>query len=368
MKQLIGNPISTLTVLLSLSVYNLLAQSTTPTVGFVRTTAASGSDTIVAPQVLRPVELSAGVGSVISSGGQATLAISGATLTPNQFQYSAGSQPKTYFAKVTEGALKGSTFAVVSNTASEVVVNLDGLSVTGTDITGIEVRPYWTLNTLFPSSDKGVSFVESVGTLTTQRRTQILLPDTLGGGINRPPNRIFFFNPAVGDWVATTGMGTAAGDTTIGLNEYLILRNTGGTPPALTFTESGGVDLKDSSIYLATSSARSTDNYISVSRPLDYTLAQLGFDDSNFTPSLSLLSTGRKDTLFVINRTGSGVNRSPNAVYFRYNGSWYNAANTASPLDPTAVTIAAGSALIVRKATSDGFDDKVNNNANFVGN
>lgn len=368
MRRLVGNQISMLLILLSLSTYNLPAQVSTPVVGFVRTTAASGSDTIVAPQVLRPVELSAGVGSVVSAGGQATLTINGATLTPNQFQYSAGSQPKTYFAKVTEGALKGSTFAVVSNTASEVVVNLDGLSVTGTDITGIEVRPYWTLNTLFPSSDKGVSFVESVGTLSTQRRTQILLPDTLGGGVNRAPSRIYFFNPAVGDWVATTSTATAAGDTTIGLSEYLILRNTGGTPPSLVFTESGGVDLKDTSIYLATSSARATDNYISISRPIDYTLAQLGFDDSNFTSSVSTLSTGRRDTLFVINRTGTGVNRSPNSVYFRYNGAWYNAASTGAPLDPTSVTIPAGSALVVRKAISDGFDDKVNNNASFVGN
>ena len=116
-------------------------------VGYVKQTLAAGSDTIFAPQVQRPVEYTGTVSSVTASGDNATLVCPSASFSANGFQYVAITQPKTYFALVTAGTLTGTTFRVVSNGTGDVVVARDGLTVVSADITAIELRPYWTLNT-----------------------------------------------------------------------------------------------------------------------------------------------------------------------------------------------------------------------------
>ena len=204
--------------------------ATSDVVGYVNQTFAAGSDTILVPQLLRPVEFSGAVSSVSVAGNNATLVCPSATLTANSFQYVATTQPKTYFATVTSGTLTGSGFLVVSNGTGDITVALDGLTATSADITAIEVRPLWTLNTLFPPSDANISFTPSAGTTGGTRRTQILLPNFTGTGINRAPAGTFFFNPTLNDWVATTSVTTKAGDTPIVPSQYLIHRNTGGTP------------------------------------------------------------------------------------------------------------------------------------------
>ena len=61
--------------------------------------------------------------------------------------------------------------------------------------------------------------------------------------------------------------------------------------------------------------------------------------------------------------TGTGINRAPTKIYFKYAGAWYDAASTATAVDPT---IPAGSAVIVRKVTSDGSDKVLVNASNVV--
>lgn len=344
----------------------VFAQSTvsTPVVGFVKTAASPSSDTMIAPQVMRASELTSGVTSVTVSGDSLTaaLSLSGASLVVDQFKYAANVQPKTYFALVKSGNLAGAYFVIASNTGSEIVVNLDGLSLSNADVTSIEVRPFWTLNTLFPASEANVSFVPSTSTTTAGRRTQILIPDNQGTGSNRNPSKVYFYNNTLGDWVSTTATAVKAGDTIIDPVSYVILRNTGGTPPTLSVTAAGSVLTEKVSIYLATASNKSNDNYIAVPRASDYKLSELGFADGNFLQSTSKTTAGRRDTLLVIEKTGTGINRAPAKVYFKFGGAWYDASSTAVAVDPT---ISAGSALIVRKFTSDGFDKVLTNLSNF---
>ena len=348
---------------------NLSAQGTsnsvsTPVVGFVTTTLAAGSDTIIAPQVLRPSELSAAVSGVTSTATQATLALSGATLTANQFQYNATTQPNTYFALVTGGNLTGTYFLVSSNTTSEIIVNLDGLTASSADITSIEVRPCWTLSTLFPAEDAGKSFTPSADSSGAQRRTTILMPNFAGTGVNRASAATYFYNNAVGvqSWVSTTAVTTKAGDTAVLPGSYVILRNTGGTPVQLSFTHSGAVLASKLTSYLGTLTNASSDTLIALPRPTDYTLSQIGLTTNNFMPSSSSSGADRRDTLLVVSPTGTGVNRASSATYFLVSTNWYSTTATSTPTNNAVVP--AGSALIIRKFRSDGSDKVFDNNLN----
>jgi uncharacterized protein (TIGR02597 family) len=324
-------------------------------VGYVKINLAAASDTIVAPQVFRPAELSASVSGLSSAGSQATLRLSGVSLTNNQFVYNSSTQRKTYFVLVTTGNLAGTYFMVASNTTDSIIVNLDGLTVASADITAIEVRPCWTLNTLFPASDANLSFTPSDNHSPGARRTAINLPNLTGTGVNRASSATYFFNNtnAVQDWVSTASHSVKAGDTAILPGAYLVLRNTGGTPVNLSLTQTGTVFARPLSFYLGTAS-KANDNYLALPRPTDYTLAQLGIDNTSFLASGSTHVSQRRDLLFVISPTGSNINRSAAATYFRYNNDWYSTA-AASVVTNNAV-IPAGSAIIVRKFSSDGND------------
>ena len=189
--------------ILALAAMSVNAQTTVNSdiVGYTKLTLAAGSDTILAPQLQRPLAHTGAVGSVVTSGDNATLSCTGATFIANGFQYVANTQPKTYFVLVTAGTLTGTTFRVVSNGTGDLVVARDGLAVVSADITAIELRPYWTLNTMFPSADSGVSFTPSTGTTTVARRTQLVLPNFVAMGINRAPSTLYFYNPTLADWV-----------------------------------------------------------------------------------------------------------------------------------------------------------------------
>ena len=330
-------------------------------VGYVKQTFPAGSDTIFVPQLLRPVEFTGAVGSVSVSGDNATLACPSATFSANSFQYAATTQPKTYFVSVTSGNLTGTGFLVVSNGTGDITVALDGLTAVSADITGIEVRALWTLNTLFPSSDANASFTPSTGVNAATRRTQLVMPNFTGTGINRAASAVYFYNPTLSDWVATTATGTKAGDTPLLPSQYLIHRNTGGTPVVLSPTVVGSVFSKPGALYLGTLSSGANDNPVGLPRPTDYLLSECGFTDSNFIQSTGLNAATRRDTILVYSTTGSGVNRSASKVYFKYLNTWRDTTATATAVDPV---IPAGSAVIVRKYQSDGNDKIVINNLN----
>jgi len=350
----------------SLCLVNFAVSQTvsTPVVGFTTTTLTAGSDTIISPQVFRPTELTSVVSNVSSGASQAVLTLSGASLTANQFVYSSSTQPNTYFVLVTAGNLAGTYFMVASNDTSTITVNLDGLTAASADITSIEVRPCWTLKTLFPASDANVSFTPSASATAGNRRTTILFPNNTGTGINRAPSTTYFFNNAVGvqDWVTTAATTTKAGDTAILPGAYVIHRNTGGTPVNLSLTHTGAVFAQSLSYYIGTSASSANDNYISLPRPTDYTLNQLGLADSSFTQSTSKTAGGRRDLLLVVSTSGAGINRAPLATYFRFANDWYSTANTAVATNNA--VIPAGAAIVVRKVLSDGNDKVWNNTLN----
>ena len=133
------------------------------------------------------------------------------------------------------------------------------------------------------------------------------------------------------------------------------------TPVALNATLVGSLFSKHGAVYLATLATSANDNPIALVRPTDYKLSELGFDDTNFMQSTGTTTATRRDQILVYSTTGSGINRSPTAVYFKTGNTFR--ATTASTTAVDAV-VPAGSAVIVRKYQSDGNDRIVLNNLN----
>ena len=187
------------------------------------------------------------------------------------------------------------------------------------------------------------------------------MPNFNGTGINRAASAVYFYNPAVSDWVATTATGVKAGDTALVPSQYIIHRNTGGTPVELNATVVGSVFSKPGAVYLGTLTTSANDTPVGLARPTDYKLSEIGLDDTNFMQSTGTTTATRRDQVLVYSTTGSGINRSPTAVYFKTGNTWRATTASTTAVDPV---IPAGSAIIVRKYQSDGNDRIVMNNLN----
>ena len=128
-------------------------------VGLTTTSCLAKSDTYVSIPFTRPSEF---VGTVRSAGGN-TITING---TPgwsnNQFVYVPSSQPKHYYVLIGNGGTinpkEGHIYQVTGNGPNTLSVDATSDSLTGIVVnTQVTVIPYWTLATIFPASDAGVS-------------------------------------------------------------------------------------------------------------------------------------------------------------------------------------------------------------------
>ena len=359
------NLFAILTLGLSGGFLNAQTSSYSEVVGYVKDSFTTNSDTIVTLQVQRPSELTGAVSSVSDSGAASTLNLSSASLTANQFVYVSGTQPKTYYALVTAGTKAGSYFPVTANGTSSLTVDNLGVPLSGAGaVTSVEVRPYWTLGTVFPAADKNVSFVPSTSSSSTLRKTKIILPNNVATGINKSARATYFYrdDTGYGFWVSESALTTNANDTILNPDEYFTVRHN--TTASISLTASGSVLANAVTTYAGTSATAANDTLIGLPRTTDYKLSELGFTDNvNFVPSTSTAGTGRKDQILVISKTGTGFNRAASSTYYRYNGSWYVVGNS-SPLSDA--TIPAGSAIILRKIkTTDGADSVVVNQPNY---
>lgn len=317
--------------------------ATTNPVGFVKLTAPAGSDTILAAPLERASEFQGLVSSI--SGGVITVQGSPAW-TANQFLYAAGTQPKTYFVRFASGARSGSFFTVTGNAAGTLTVDLNGDSLSavmaGDQLT---LRPYFTLGTLFPAADAGVSFETSVSGLV--RKTEILFPSQNLVGINpSASSTYFFFN---GAWRKVgAAIATSFDDTVLLPDAYMIVRNK--TVPG-TLTCVGSVLMSNVQIGLNSYGAAAQDNIVAVSRPVDVTLNASGLISSGaFVPSASALL--RKDELFVFDNTVVATNKSAAATYFYFNNGWRKVGQPVATDFGADTVFKAGTGVIIRKAAN----------------
>jgi uncharacterized protein (TIGR02597 family) len=321
-----------------------LAQVATDPVGFITTSCLANSDTYIGVPFTRPPEFT---GNIASASGN-VLTISGSPgWTVNQ--WTIGVTPhKTYFALIgphaTSNPNEGRTYKITANDPTTLTVTVpagDTLANIQAN-TQVIIIPYWTLATVFPSSDAGVSFVVSPNPIA--RQTQILIPDYSGSGINLSATTTYFYSGTA--WHTTADTAGDHGDDTFLPYNYFILRNAG---TGTTLTRLGGVLTKKQTIPLLTSTSHKTDNFVSVTRPIDVSLNNMGLITSGaFASSPNAIAL--TDQLFVFNNAVAGINKSAAATYFYSGGMWHTTADTSG--DHGNDLIPAGSGIIIRKGTT----------------
>jgi uncharacterized protein (TIGR02597 family) len=325
------------------------AQTTVATdpVGFTTQQCLANSDTLIGVPFTRPPEFVGAVQSI--SGG--TLTFSGTPFTTNQFVYAAGSQPKTYFALLgphsSSNPKEGSFYTITSNGTNSVTVDLEGEDISAVQAgTQVQVIPYHTLGSLFPASDAGVSF--SVSSNQAVRQTEILIPNYGGTGINLAPAETYFYlGGATPGWRRFGESGLPIRNDQPLVNAgYFILRN---KATATTFTPTGAVLMKKAAVPLITRAGAASlkqDNYVSLIRPVDVQLNDLGLISSGAFAASSNQAV-RVDELLVYNNAATGINKSPAATYYYRAGAWRKFG--ADSVDAGTDVIPTGAAFIIRK-------------------
>ena len=319
----------------------------TDPVGFTSKTCLANSDTRVALSFTRPPEFT---GAVESASGN-IITVGGSPWAADQFVYASSNQPKTYFVLIGPHASsnpnEGRSYLVTDNGTNSLTVDLEGDSIAGVQPgTQIQVIPYFTLGTAFPASDANTSFIPSP--TTTDRRTQILIPNYGGQGINlSTSSTYYFFN---GAWRRFGNSPTEnRNDDVLPHSGYFIVRNTN----AETMLKvAGSVLMKDETTPLFTRTAGRQDNFVSVTRPVDVALNDLGLITSGaFAASSSAAS--RTDELLVFNNAAPGINKSASATYYYLNNGWRKFGQNPATDFGTDV-IPAGNGFVIRKATGTG--------------
>jgi uncharacterized protein (TIGR02597 family) len=193
---------------------------------------AANATQVVAPEFQPPSAAIFSVSNVSTSGNSTTLNLVGdppldaynAPVLADQ--YNKKVYP-VYYAFVTDGLLIGNFYSVVSNNATQIVIDTQGETLSSTSIKSIDLRPYWTLETLFPASGAGAAFIATTSDSNIMTKL-ILSPTTVTDGQN-PQNegQQFYFSTSVGNWVRDTEPTISAGAVPVAPSRYLYLQNTG---------------------------------------------------------------------------------------------------------------------------------------------
>jgi uncharacterized protein (TIGR02597 family) len=315
----------------------------------------SGSNLVTGVGTTFTTAISAGDGLILTGGTSGYYIVK--SVTDNTDLVLTGNARATLTsqtASVSKSTKEGHTYMVAANTtvtgSSTVTLDTNGDDISGI-VAGTQVSliPYWTLSTVFPPSDLGVSYIGTASVRSYQ--TQILMPNYAKSGINIAAYPIYYYSTATSQWQMEGGTATNAGDTIFLSDGYFTIRN-GAT--ATTLTSLGSVNDQRLSIQLTSGTPSSQqDNFVSITRPLPVALRDLNLIASSaFTPTTSIRSV--QDQLFLYNNAVAGINKSTNpyADYFYMNGIWQHLGGTGS--DAGSDTIPAGAAILIRKTGTTG--------------
>ena len=324
------------------TLFSLNAQSvTTDPVGYVTKELLPASDNYFAPLFDRPAVF---VGTIESVNGS-DLTLNGASFDASQLIYAAGTQPNTYFIRITSGPAQGHFSTITAHTSSAVSTEFeqDILNALAAG-DSVSIKPYWTLGTLFPDDKAGVYFEASTSNFAGGRRTEVRFPDLTSAGIDKSPSSTYFFN---GYWRLQGAVAANRNDTVILPDSYLIIR-TNNSSDALDLVVSGNVNLSGHVISLASVPSSRNDNPIAVPIPIAISLIDLNLvgDNMPFVVSTSNFAAGRGDELRVFVDGVAGIDRAPSATYF-FNDFWRLQGSVAANQNET--LIPAGAAILIRK-------------------
>ncbi len=276
-----------------------------------------------------------------------------ATLTPTVATgWAANGFAGLHYVRFVSGARSGSYYQITANSTGDVTIDLAGDNLSGvTAGDRFKICKFWTLGTLFPPSTQ-TTFVPSLGTTNTQRRSSLRPSNNITVGTNLSPLESFYIVGS--NWLRVGGGTTPVNDTIIWPDSYFEVRHNHSTITAsTTFTSAGGAELTDFSTPLATRTTGQQDNQLTNGRPIPVRLADLDLGTTVFINSLGTSSAQRRDQLLVYNNAVADLNRSASATYYRVGTNWYRTG------DGTVLhnndTIAAGVGFVIRKyQTSNG--------------
>lgn len=328
---------------------NAEVTAVTDPVGFMTIDTPQGSDTIIAaPFTKAPV-----FQGLASSVNSFTV-----TFNPSPDFGDLTSMP--HYVQAATGGKAGVIFDIASNTSNTITLVDNGISPADLANSSVKVIPYWTLGQLYPATDQGVSFTPS-GTILPSRRTQILISDIAGSGINRSSSSVYYFatngsaplDPVLSYWRSAASGTNNVNNTPILPDSYFIVRNPITAASGLKTTIAGSVNVGTSVVQLDSTGGLPNDNYVSLGRPVDIKLDDLGIVESGaFLPSLGTILPQRRDQLLVISNTQIGFNKSASTVYYYVTGQGWKSASTGTNNVGTN-TIKAATGYIIRKASQN---------------
>jgi len=307
--------------------------------GIMQLTAPANTDTLVSPSFGRP-PVWRGLLTAVSAN---VLTVAG---TPNWTANQWAPNSEIYYVRLMTGTLAGHYYVVTANTGNTETVDTAGMDLSViTAGNQAELAPFWTLGTFYPAGQTNVSFVPSASPLV--RQTELLFYDPAGTGVNRSSaETYYYYNGAwrkVGAPVATSYNAKVLLPDT-----YFLQRN---KAAATTLTVGGRVFTSKLATVVEARSATQQDNYMAVAYPVPVSLRNTGLVSGGaFSTSLSPLS--RADQLFVFDPAQTGINRSPSATYYYYNGGWRKIGAAVSVDFSDTLLLAPGSGFILRKAAS----------------
>jgi uncharacterized protein (TIGR02597 family) len=300
---------------------------------------------IVAPEFQPPSVALLSISSVSTSGNTTTLILAG---DPPLDAYSAPVLADAYSRKVypvyytlvTAGSSTGSCYSVISNSASQIVIDTQGETLSSVNITSIDLRPYWTLETLFPASGAGAAFIATRNTENIM--TKLILSPVTVTSSQTPQNQgqKFYFSHSLKNWVSESDPTVSAGGVTVPPGRYLYMQNTGIGSFSIDAYFAGTVLKTPFRITLYSSPSEDLKTLFALPRASSYLLSDIGLNDENFSSSTS---GSLKDLLFI----GDSDIRAL-GTYYRSGANWY-AVGSAIPVNPT---IPSGTAYAVKKASN----------------
>ena len=278
--------------------------------GFYRIQLLGDSDTFVSLPFLRPAEGWGLVGSVADN----VVTIGGSPGWTADHFVRAGVQTNTYFMLVCSGSLEGHYWGITDNAANTLSLDLNEGTLAGLAAGDrIEVIPYWTLGTVFPG---GQSVHESPNDFT--RRTEILIPNYGGVGINLSTANTYYF--ISGHWMLYPPS-VAKDDEPLLPDGYFIVRHNVSTPTELTVR--GSVAMTKWTIPLVVQPSTKQDNMLAIIRPNATSLNESGLIASGaFAGSPN--DFARTDELLMFDNTTPGKNKSASDTYYYLSdpGAW----------------------------------------------
>lgn len=309
----------------SLTVSNLSAQTTVTTapVGAIQTGVAASSDQRFGLTLLRPAVYS----GVLENA-------TGNVLTKTSTIPSLGTS--TSYVRFTSGSKAGQWTQIVSSTANSITLT-DSLTTLGVAVGDkFEVRPFWTLSTLFPPSS---GFPESLD--PGSPAATVLLNNPQATGVNIASDASFLYFS--GNWYNANTF-DLADNQIINPEVSLIVRN--GTGASKSLVSIGEVPAVKVSTTVVARAAGSQDNQISNPYPAPLTLSTAGLVTSGAVRE-TLDPGSPVDVVFLYSSASVGINGASIAGYLYFGGNWYDA-NTFDPAD--SVVIPAGAAITIRRS------------------